>query len=107
MSKIDPERAVLVCMKSGPSPFDDNAETNCEICGCDVMHRPHEDFIPMMKMCSECAKVIAVAMSKAGEPPEVVVHPKSKEDFIRIHGEEAWKRVHALTQKFVSDEDDD
>jgi len=52
---------VVVCARKGtPTPFTDNLEAPCSVCGAILIHRPHAPTRPP-KMCIECAMEMAGA----------------------------------------------
>lgn len=53
------EADYVVCMPKGSwSPFTDNVESTCSVCGCAIFHRPHVPKKPK-KICIHCMDLIA------------------------------------------------
>lgn len=77
----EPE-AVLVCGYKGPSSFEDNMDGNCEICGREIMWRPHSPQ-NTVKLCIPCA---LKKIEEADEEPEMMVTEETVEEIRRMGG---------------------
>lgn len=72
--------AILVCGQKGPSCFEDNMEGNCEICGREIMWRPHSPQ-NSVKLCIPCALEEIAGMD---EEPEMVVTEATVRDMRKL-----------------------
>lgn len=82
---LEDAEAVIICMAKGtPTPFDDNHETNCTLCGCELIVRPYVDLEAMKPLCMKCGMIV---MREHKDPIEKIqALPEAQAEFDAIHG---------------------
>lgn len=66
------EQAVVLCMENGPSDFADNEVGPCDMCGAEIMWRPHNPK-PALHLCLKCGFESIEEEAARGEKIEMVI----------------------------------
>lgn len=83
-SALEHAKAVLVCMDKGtPTPFDDNKDGNCVVCGGDIIMRPYIDLTSTTTVCLRCGMM---AIRAQEEPPKIEALDEARAEFDKLHG---------------------
>lgn len=107
MSEEENIEAIWACSEAKPPEalpptLRDNVYGHCSVCRRAIMWRPYA-LKEADKVCIKCAMVISEAFTDIGEPPEVVVVDKAKDEFSSIFGDkltaEAVRRAGKMFRK--------